>query len=280
VSQPAADVAVILAAGAGGRLAGAGGGTPKPLLPLDGRPGSPTFLDWHVRCLAAARVGTIYVVGNACTYGAALPAVDAAVRWISNPTPPEACGSAASALVAWTSPHAILDGRSRVLLMDADIVYDPALLALLGSAPDPRSKLLVCDAYRETGEEVLVFGDPEPRRLGKGLAGTPHVAGYACLGEATGIMLWEPGDHAALRAATAQVVETGVRGARSEHEDATQLLLDEGRVAAILFGGVHAFLEVDTPEDYARLTGEIAPRLRLPAAGPPTIAPIVRPAAR
>jgi choline kinase len=274
MSRPAADAAVILAAGVGGRLAAVGQGVPKPLLPLDGRLGSPTFLDWHVWCVAAAGVRTVYVVGNARTYGAPLRAKGPTVRWIRNPADPDRSGSAESALCAWTSPHRILDGRSRVILMDADVVYDPELLVMLGRAPGAESKLLVSRAHRETGEEVLVFGDPTPRRLGKGLAGTLAVAGLPCIGEATGIMLWEPADHAALLEATADVVRSSGAGARSEHEDVTQILMDQRRVGAVIFGVERVFLEVDTPEDYATLTSEIAPRLRMPPAGPPAVAPI------
>ena len=83
----------------------------------------------------------------------------------------------------------------------------------------------------------------------------------------SGLLLVEPADHAVLRAATARVVADAPR---AEHEDATQLLLDEGRCAAVVFGDERVFLEVDTPEDYARLTAEIAPRLRWPGSGSET----------
>jgi choline kinase len=255
--------AVVLAAGAGSRMGSLTAATPKPLLPIDGRDPARTFLDWHLRCLAAVGVGEIYLVGGPRLVATRLAAMaDVPATWILNPMPPAASGSAHSAWCAWESPHRILDGRSRVLLMDADVVYEPSMLADLVAAPGERSKISVCTARRDDGEEVLVFGDP-PRRLGKGLAGTAAVAGLPCLGEATGITLWEAADHAALAAEAAWVVHRSPRGQRSEHEDVTQRMMDGGRVHAVTFGAERIFLEVDTPEDYRRLVDEVA--LRLPA---------------
>lgn len=253
--------AVVLAAGAGSRMGALVAATPKPLLPIDGRDPTRTFLDWHLRALAAAGVDEIYLVAGPAVAGTRLAAMaDVAATWIVNPSDPRAVGSAHSAWCAWESAYDLLDGRSRVVLMDADVVYEPSLLAELVAAPGPRSKIAVSGARRDDGEEVLVFGAP-PRRLGKGLAGTAAVAGLPCLGEAAGITLWEPADHAALAAATVWALRHSARGPRSEHEDATQRMMDENRVAAVTFGAERVFLEVDTPEDYRRLVEEVAPPL-------------------
>src|ERR1700687_1160102 len=190
----AIDKAVILAAGRGSRIAAVAGDTPKPLLTLDGRPGTVTFLDWHVRCLAAIGVREIYVVGNRRTYGAAHPAIRTArIEWILNPSDDLlGSGSAHSLWFAWNSAYSILDRRSRVAVLDADIVYDPALLDDLVRAPRDRSKTLVASVYQQTGEEVLVFADRSDRTClrfhGKGLLRTCLVDGCTCLGEATGIL--------------------------------------------------------------------------------------------
>lgn len=268
MSTPRIDKAVVLAAGLGSRMAAVGGGTPKPLLPIDGRPGSATFLDWHISCLSAAGVREIYVVGNARTPRVRLRASETvAVRWISNSSDDlRGSGSAHSAWFAWESPYHVLDGRSRVILMDADIVYDPRLVAELASAQGEQSKILVCTVHRDTQEEVLVFADPHapemPRWLGKGLPHTALVEGCACLGEATGITLWEPADHHVLRAVTQWTIRHTSAGTRSEHEDVTQRMMLLDRVRAVCFGAERVFLEVDTPEDYRFLVEEIAPRLR------------------
>lgn len=257
------DKAVILAAGRGNRIAAAAAGTPKPLLPIDGRPGGPTFLDWHLECLGALGVGDIVLVGNRVTCGQPLRAMAGRpVRWVLNPSDDLAgSGSAHSADFAWRK--GVLDGKSRVLLMDADIVYDPALLNLLAAAPGNRSKILVHPDFRHTHEEVLVFADASgPRLQGKGLLGTPMVEGLRCIGEATGILLWEPGDHAALEAASAWALGYSTAKTRTEHEDVTNALLRIGRLEAVTCPPDSLFMEVDTPEEYALLTGEVAPRLR------------------
>lgn len=261
------DRAVILAAGRGNRIAGAMPGTPKPLLPLDGRPGGHTFLDWHIECLHAMGASEILLVGNQATCGAPLAAMDGrAVRWVLNPTEDlTTSGSAHSAAFAWKA--GVLDGHSRVLLMDADVVYDPALLRLLAASPGPRSKILVHPDFRHTDEEVLVFAEHGvPRLQGKGLLNTPAAEGLTCLGEATGLLLWEPGDHPALQAATDWTLAFSTAKTRSEHEDVTNLLMRAGRLEAVLCPFDSLFMEVDTPDEYARLTQEIAPRLAALAA--------------
>lgn len=260
--------AVILAAGAGSRLGPLGATTPKPLLPIDGRDPALTFLDWHLRALAAVGADAIYLVGNARLVGTRVAALaDVSAEWILNPTTaPALSGSAHSAWFAWQSPHRILDGRSRVILMDADIVYDPSVLADLIAAPADRSRILVCTEHRDSGEEVLVFAPADrprsARRLGKGLAGTAEVAGLACIGEATGITLWEPADHAALAERSDWAIRHSPAGPRSEHEDVTQQMMGRERVAIVSFGGERPFLEVDTAADYRVLVEEVAPRLR------------------
>jgi choline kinase len=255
--------AVILAAGSGYRMSAIAKDRSKPLLPIDGQNGSVTFLDWHLRCLSDVGVRRICIVGNSVTYGwqSALPNAPHA-EWILNPTSDlAASGSAHSASFAWHHALDILDGRSRVLLMDADIVYDPAALKRLIEAQGEHSKTLVCRHYRETGEEVLVFGtNGRPRRHGKGLSGTPMVAGLECLGEATGILLWEPRDHEALRAATEWCLSYSTARTRTEHEDVTQHMMSMARMQAVSLDR-EMYMEVDTPEEYATLVNVFYPEL-------------------
>lgn len=255
------DKAIILAAGMGQRIAGAADGTPKPLLPLDDD--GLTFVDWHLRSLAAHGAREIYLVGSAATYGARTPAMDRVpVTWVLNDFPGDRSGSGHSAHLAFESPHRILDGRSRVVLMDADVVYDPALLGELAAARgDGRSKTFVCSRYRETDEEVMVFADERgPRVHGKGLLGTPLVRGMRCLGEATGLLLLEPGDHPLWLAASAWCMRYSTAKTRSEHEDITQRLMNVGALDAVSFDDDRRFMECDTPEEYAVVRAEMAPR--------------------
>lgn len=260
------DKAVILAAGAGLRISEVAKGIPKPLLPLDGRPGGPTFLDWHLQCLSAAGVREIYLVGNHLTHGTKLRAMDTVpATWILNPAEDlSKSGSGHSAWQAWQAPHRILDGKSRVVLMDADILYDRDLFSLLAEDTSPRSKTLVCSDYRQNEEAVLVFADPgksNPRYHGKGLLGTALVKNCVCLGEATGILLWEPGDHALLREVTDRTIHHSTAKTRSEHEDITRRMFLLDRMCAVSFGPERAFMECDTPDDYRIVVEEMYPRL-------------------
>jgi choline kinase len=256
------DKAIILAAGAGKRMAGLGGGVPKPLLPLD-EAGRLTFIDWHLRCLHAQGAKDIFVVGGPATFGVRTAAMESIpVKWILNDFPGEVSGSGHSAYLAFTSEHRILDGRSRVVLMDADVVYDPALLSELASAPSPRSKTLVCRRFRATDEEVLVFADETgvPRVHGKGLNGTPMVENKPCLGEATGLLLLEPEDHDRWLQAATWCIGFSTARTRCEHEDITGHLLAIGALDAVVFEDDARFMECDTPDEYELARRETAPR--------------------
>jgi choline kinase len=258
------DKAVILAAGRGSRISKLGT-TPKPLLPLDGRPGGETFLDWHLDRLAEAGVSEVYLVGNRRTVDTPLrPRRATTVRWILNPVDDlSTSGSGHSAWYAWESEHGILDRSSRVAMMDADILYEPSVLdALDAPTGTGMSRTLVCSQYDESDEEVMVFG--EGRRAvvhGKGLLGTGLTRHLSCFGEATGMVLFEPEDHALVREATAWCMRFSSAKERSEHEDITQRMMTVGRVEVVCFQDL-LFAECDTPEEYEHLTGTLYPRAR------------------
>lgn len=260
------DKAIILAAGMGRRIskAPASASTPKPLLPLDDT--GLTFLDWHLRSLAAHGAKEIYLVGSTVTYGTRVAAMDhIPATWILNDFPGELSGSGHSTHLAFTSKHTILDGRSRVVLMDADVVYDPALVAELASAPGRHSKTLVCSQYRETHEEVMVFADERddtPRVHGKGLLGTPLVRGMRCLGEATGLLLLEPEDHSLWLSAAAWCMQFSTAKTRSEHEDITQRLMMVRALDVVSFDDDRRCMECDTAEEYEIVRSEMVPRWR------------------
>jgi choline kinase len=262
------DKAIILAAGLGNRISAISKDTPKPLLSLDGTSNGLTFLDWHLMALSKAGVREIYIVGNKKTHGTKLHAMsEVKAEWILNPTDDlSTSGSGHSTWFAFKSDHKILDSKSRVVLMDADILYDTSLFQTLSDAPGSRSKTLVCRDYRHTHEEVLVFGDPRskdtPRYHGKGLLGTPLVADCTCLGEATGILLWEPQDHQVLSSVTDWTISFSTAKARSEHEDITQRMMLLDRMDAVRFGRERAFMEVDTPEEYEVMVREMYPKLK------------------
>jgi choline kinase len=258
------DKAIILAAGMGKRIANGPSlaNTPKPLLPLD-ETHKLTFLDWHLRALSAHGAKEIYLVGSKVTFGTQLTAMEKIpATWIMNDFPGDETGSGHSTHLAFTSKHNLLDGKSRVILMDADVVYDPSLIGELANAPGPRSKTLVCSKYRETDEEVMVFADDAPRVHGKGLLGTPLVRGMRCCGEATGLLLLEPEDHALWLAASSWCMQFSTAKTRSEHEDITQRIMIARGLDIVSFDDVRRCMECDTHEEYDVVRAEMVPRWR------------------
>lgn len=258
------DKAIILAAGMGKRIANAAGGSqiPKPLLPLDDS-GELTFLDWHLRSLRAHGAREIYIVGSKATFGSKVAAMDhIPATWIMNDFPGDVTGSGHSTHLAFTSEHDILDGKSRVVLMDADVVYDPSLFGELARGESAGSKTLVCGRFRETDEEVMVFGDDRgvPRLHGKGLLGTPMVKDLACMGEATGLLLLEPADHDTWKRAAAWCMKFSTAKTRTEHEDITQRLLTMGTLNAVVFDDDSRCMECDTPDEYVVVRRDMVPR--------------------
>lgn len=257
------DKAIILAAGMGKRISKTPetANTPKPLLPI--HESGLTFVDWHLRALTAAGAKEIYLVGSNATFGKRTQAMETIpVTWIMNDFPGDATGSGHSTHLAFTSPHGILDGKSRVVLMDADVVYDPTLFNDLASAPGRRSKTLVCGKYRETDEEVMVFAgdDGVPRVHGKGLLNMPTVKGLRCLGEATGLLLLEPEDHDHWLKAASWCMQFSTAKTRSEHEDITQRLMLARALDAVTFTDDTRCMECDTPDEYAVVRREMVPR--------------------
>ncbi len=262
------DKAVILAAGLGNRISRSHQ-TPKPFLSLDGTADGPCFIDWHIEQLAAVGVREIFLVGNTVTTQRAFKGPRGCrVSWILNPTEDlSTSGSGHSFWYALHSEHEILDGHSRVVLMDADIVYEPSVIHALGApCRDGRSRTLVCGDFRASNEEVMVYGR-EHRAVthGKGLldtgVGDALLPKLTCYGEATGMVLWEPADHALLRAATDWCIQYSTAKTRSEHEDITQRMMLADRVGVLEFQDL-MFMECDTPEEYAVLTGTFYPKLR------------------
>ncbi len=254
--------AIILAAGVGNRIASMTD-IPKPLLPLNGKPGGETFLDWHVRSLRQHAVQQIFIVGNARTINTPLAAPGNDVQWVLNTSADlSTSGSAHSAWFAFNHPQGILDGQSQVLLMDADILYDPAAIGIAFGQGGAGSATLIHRRFDETSEEVLVYGNSVvPVRHGKGLGGTPLSAHLSCFGEATGIVRLSPRDHADIKAITSWLMQYSTAKTRSEHEDITQKLMDLQRVTAVFLPAEMDFMEVDFPHEYDAMVREMYPRL-------------------
>ncbi len=264
--------ALILAAGRGNRISAVSRGVPKPLLPLDGEPGGYTFLDFHLMALDAAKVDEVILVGNSSTFGTKLRvqvegklSQSLQVSWVLNPTEDlSTSGSAHSAQFAFLDKPELLDGSGRLILMDADILYDPNLIPYFLNVKTPRSKSLVCSQFRNSQEEVVVFGSSIgiPMIHGKGLIDTPLTRGLQVLGEATGMVLFESTDQKDLKGIAEWLLRYSTAKLRSEHEDITARLMGLDRMDAVVFGSEYAFMECDSPEEYVVLKTELYPKVR------------------
>lgn len=264
--------AVILAAGKGNRISKVSQTTPKPLLTLDGQKEGITFIDWHIRCLVRQGVQEVILVGNQQTYGWTSQVLEDArqkngvsIEWELNPVEDlSTSGSGHSLLIALQANPRLCEGSLPLLYMDADILYDPRMFAYCQWSPDSPVQSLVCPEFRDTNEEVLVFGHralKEARLHGKGLLRTPIVETLDCLGEATGVIC-VPASHQRSFAKVAEwVVQFSTAKQRSEHEDISGRLMAMGRVSTVDLPKGFSFMECDTPEEYKVLTSEMAPRL-------------------
>jgi choline kinase len=231
---------------------------------------------------------------------AALARFGRAVATVLNPEAEHpSSGSLHSLQCALRAGLGLLDGEQPALYLDADIVYHRDVLGLLLAAPDDASALLVCARHgfglpaaasstrgpeserRRAGgtsemsdEEVLVWGTAtRPRFLGKGLSPL-LVGGAPCLGEAVGIVKLAAADHALARATVdwmlgdpdapeGSLARRGFGPARraTEHEELTGRLMQLGRMSCVLFDERLPFMEVDSPEEYARARAELYPRI-------------------
>lgn len=259
------DKAVILAAGIGNRIRTVSCDIPKPFLPIDKDNEDFTFIDLHIHNLSKIGVKNLFIVGNEKTYGRKFKHPrDMEVEWILNPSDDlSVSGSAHSAWYAWNSHFNILDGKSRVILMDADIVYTPEILFKLARSRQVESKTLVCQTFKKDNEEILVFcRDGIPRFHGKGLLNNVLTNGYECIGEATGILLFESRDHAIIRDLNHWLIHYSSAKTLVEHEDLTQYLMHMNLLRAVTFEKEIEFMECDTPEDYKILLNHTFPKIK------------------
>jgi choline kinase len=265
--MPVPARALILAAGRGSRMAGRSQAVPKPLLSVDGTPEGPSFLAFHLARLAQAGVREVVLVGNETTFETPLPVPGGLeVRWVMNPVRDlSRSGSGHSMSLALEAEPRLTDGSADLLLMDADILYPPAVMHQAIRDLPGLSLVLVHPECAITGEEVHVFATPHAPgvavRQGKGLTETPMVEALRLVGEATGIVRFAATDQAALRQASAWVLTRSTARQRSEHEDITGQLMACGRMHIALLPPGTPFTECDTAEDYLRMTQHIWPRV-------------------
>ncbi len=238
--------AILLAAGVGKRLLGASGGRPKCLIEIGGRSLLARLLDG----LAAASVRDAIVVTGfgddaiRAAIGAGPPGIN--VRYVTNDRYRE------GAILSLNCAAAVLEDGP-VLIMDADVLCAPSMLALLVGSQH-RNCFLLDASVDVTGEEqmLLVRGD-RVRNIVRG--GAP---GYELAGESVGFLKLSAAAARVLRGLLAERVAAGHTGI--EHEEVYPELLERVEVGYERVDGM-PWTEIDFPEDVRRAEAEILPRI-------------------
>lgn len=238
-------LAVILAAGVGGRLGDLTGAVPKPLVPLNGRP----LLDYTLDSLAAAGVRRAVVVtgyrgmqvreafardGN----GRGVPLVSFA----SNPRFREP---------ASLSLHAAREatGESPFLVLMADHLLSPGVIRALAGARNAAPDAAACFVAADFTPHAHAYAD-EATKLRVGPAG-----GVTAIGK--GLPRWDALDCGAF------LLSPAAWDVFAEMPEACELsvlfgaLADRGLLYAADIGGAFWY-DVDTPEDLAAAARALA----------------------
>jgi choline kinase len=248
--------AIILAAGLGLRLQQPPEQQfPKCLLRFQGM----TLLERHLRALRALGVHEVELA-----LGFQPERIDEELDRIGWQPRPRSVINPRFDLGSVLTVHTMADALTRggdVLLMDADVLYDEAILRALvqGESAD---RLLI-DRDFEAGDEPvkLCLRDGVPVELRKQLAVGLQ---YDTIGESVGFFRFREGTARRL----AQIVDGYVSSGRQNmpHEEAVRdLLLEGGRPYEVADVTGLPWIEIDFPGDVARAQNEVLPRLAQPA---------------
>jgi choline kinase len=248
--------AIILAAGLGLRLQQPPEQQfPKCLLRFQGV----TLLERHLRALRAAGVEEIELA-----LGFQPDSIEVELERIDWRPRPRTVVNPRYDLGSVLTVHTMADALTRggdVLLMDADVLYDDAILrALVAGASVDR---LLLDRDFESGDEPvkLCVKNGAPVELRKQLAVGLQ---YDTIGESVGFFRFR--EETARR--LAQIVAGYVASGRENmpHEEAVRdLLLEGGRRYDIADVTGLPWIEIDFPGDVARAENEVLPHLAQPA---------------
>ena len=237
--------AVLLAAGVGKRLLGKSGGRPKCLIEIGGR----SLLGRLLDAFPAAGVRDVVVVvgfGEADVRAAvANPPAGLRVRCLTNPRYTEG-----AILSLWTAREAL---TGPVLVMDADVLCPPAMIARLVASPHPNCFLLDGSVTTTGEEQMLLVRDGLVRNIVRG--GAP---GYELAGESVGFLKLSAPAALLLDELLEQRIAAGQTGI--EHEEVYPELLARVEVGFERVDGM-PWTEIDFPEDVERAEREILPRI-------------------
>jgi choline kinase len=245
-------IAVMLAAGTGSRLSGSDEShPPKSLLRFDGR----SLLERHVEILRAhGAEALVLVVGyRAAEIEAEIRAIDAAdfVHFVHNPD------YRRGSLVSMWCARDVLTSAGELLFMDADVLYDPAILARM--AEPAGAACLPYDRGFEDGAEPVKLCIERGRAV-EFRKDVGDVA-YDDVGEWIGFIRATPAFAAALAAACEKFVGAGRMD--DPCEEAIREVLLTGSGGPVAFADVTGlpWIEIDFPEDVTRAAEEILPAI-------------------
>ena len=238
--------AIIFAAGIGKRLQGVTQGRPKCLVEIGGR----TLLSRHVEYLGRLGVRkVVLVVGFAQNHIRKAMATDPSaqeIRWVVNEQFMR--GSITS---LWAARSEMDED---MVLMDADVLYAPTILARLIHSPFPTA-LLMDDTVKQISEECMITA-----KAGRVLTLSKVLpSAYDEAGEGVGFLKVQKQDIPALLHSVQVHVEAGTLD--MEYEDALKEFFHKVPVGYEKIGGL-PWIEIDFPEDIDRAVSEILPAVR------------------
>jgi choline kinase len=238
--------AIIFAAGVGKRLQGVTQGRPKCLVDIGGR----TLLSRHVEYLKRLGVRqVVLVVGFAQDHIRKAMAADPfaqEIRWVVNEQ-----FTRGSMTSLWAARSEMDDD---VVLMDADVLYAPTILARLLHSPLPTA-LLMDETVKQESEECMIAA-----KAGRVLTLSKTLpSAYDEAGEGVGFLKVQQQDIPALLQSVQGYVEAGALD--MEYEDALNRFFQEVPVGYEKIGGL-PWIEIDFPEDIDRAASEILPAVR------------------
>ncbi|MGH9471236.1 MAG: NTP transferase domain-containing protein [Terriglobales bacterium] len=231
--------AVILLAGRGERLRPLTTLTPKPLLPLAGRP----ILGWALRALEHCGIRNATLVtgyrGRQVEQYARGEFGHLRVQFTRNPL-----YATTNTMYSLWKALGVAGGEPFVLI-DGDLVFDPALLERFLTT---RGNAVLCDARsRLDAEAVKAFGDGSQRvlRIGKTVEGVAVP-----LGESIGMAKFDAKTSQRLHAVCGGLLKSG--GMRDYYEAAFQKMMDDGIVFHAVDVQGAKWVEIDTKSDLNR----------------------------
>jgi choline kinase len=241
--------ACILAAGVGNRLGDLQDKPPKALLEFGGQ----SLLSRHLANLArigvdSVAIGTGYRAGD-LQAEAMRAGFSGEITFVHNPDFTEG-----SVITMAVLGEAMMSAGGPVILMDADVMYDPKLMARLANSA--HANCLLVDRDFEEGDEpvkVCVRGENDLVNFRK-IVETP----YDWCGESVGFFKWSPDMAGNLNRRAQDYIERGERQAPYE-----EIIRDAILAAPQDFGFEDItgtpWVEIDFPEDVAKAEREILP---------------------